>query len=69
MIVKGSLSLRILNGRKGKDMSAFYGQIKGMADSLASRRGSMESGIKASVQSWDGSMITSMRYVGGGADG
>lgn len=43
-------------------MSKFYGQVEGKADTIATRQGSEKSGIKASVQSWDGSVITAMRY-------
>ncbi len=45
-------------------MSKFYGQVQGMAQTVASRRGS--SFIKSSVQSWDGSLITRMFYDGNG---
>lgn len=41
-------------------MATFYGQVKGSADTTASRQGSKASGIKASCQSWDGSLITEM---------
>lgn len=43
-------------------MSTFYGQVEGMSQTVASRRGSRDSGIKASVQSWDGSLISRMWY-------
>ena len=43
-------------------MATFYGQVKGNAKTTASRQGSMASGIKASVQSWNGSIITKMYY-------
>lgn len=43
-------------------MSKFYGQVEGMAKTVASRRGSDRSDIKASVQSWDGSIIMRMYY-------
>lgn len=45
-------------------MSAFYGQVEGQAKTIASRRGSANSHIKASVQSWNGSIITELYYVG-----
>lgn len=45
-------------------MSAFYGQVFGQAQTVASRRGSAKSGIKVTAQSWNGSLITEMRYVG-----
>jgi len=41
-------------------MSKFIGQVEGMANSLATRRGGKF--IKASVQSYDGSLITRMTY-------
>lgn len=41
-------------------MAKFYGQISGSANTTATRRGSAKSGIKASVQSWDGSVITEL---------
>ena len=43
-------------------MSAFYGQVIGQAETPASRRGTAKSGIKVTAQSWDGSLITQMRY-------
>lgn len=43
-------------------MAVFYGQVQGSADTSASRRGSNASGISASVQSWHGSVITSLHY-------
>lgn len=52
-----------MNG--GIEMATYYGQVKGYADITASRRGSKESDIKASCQSWDGSLITSMWYRDG----
>ena len=41
-------------------MAKFYGQVCGSANTTATRRGSAKSGIKASVQSWDGSVITEL---------
>lgn len=41
-------------------MSAFYGQVEGCAQTIASRRGGRNSGIRSSAQSWDGSVITRM---------
>ena len=41
-------------------MSKFYGQVEGMAQTVASRRGS--SFIKSSAQSYDGSVIVRMHY-------
>ena len=41
-------------------MAKFYGQVSGSANTTATRRGSAKSGIKASVQSWDGSVITEL---------
>jgi len=41
-------------------MSRLYGTIKGMARTNATRRGSSE--IRASVQSWDKSLIFEMYY-------
>lgn len=46
-------------------MAAFYGQVQGQAKTIASRRGSYNSHIKASVQSYNGSVITELYY---GAD-
>ena len=42
-------------------MSKYYGQVSGQARTTASRRGSAASGIKSSVQSWDGSIIMYLR--------
>ena len=41
-------------------MSEYYGQVSGMSDTVASRRGSKASGIRASAQSWKGSVIVVM---------
>lgn len=41
-------------------MSRFYGQVHGQANTTASRRGGRD--IKASVQSWNGSVIMRMYY-------
>lgn len=41
-------------------MAKFYGQVSGSANTVATRRGSANSGIKASVQSWNGSVITEL---------
>ena len=38
-------------------MSKFYGQVEGQAQTVASRRGSANSGLKVSAQSWEGSVI------------
>jgi len=38
-------------------MSKFYGQVEGQASTVASRRGSANSGLKVSAQSWEGSVI------------
>ena len=43
-------------------MATFYGQVKGNAETEAGRRGTYGSGIRPSVQSWDGSVITSLKY-------
>lgn len=43
-------------------MSKFYGTLKGQSKTEATRRGSSTSGIKAAVQSWDGSLISSLNY-------
>lgn len=43
-------------------MSKFYGTLIGQAKTEATRRGSEKSGIRASVQSWDGSLVSSLRY-------
>lgn len=41
-------------------MSKFYGQVQGMAQTIATRRGGRD--ITASVQSWNGSIITRLYY-------
>ena len=41
-------------------MSEFYGTLKGRGDNLLTKTGTRESGIKASVQSYTGSLITEM---------
>ena len=41
-------------------MPKLYGQVEGMGSTLATRRGSKY--IRASVQSYDGSVITQMQY-------
>lgn len=42
-------------------MSAFYGMVEGNR-SCATRGGSKSSGFRASCQSYDGSIISTMRY-------
>ena len=42
-------------------MSTFYASIQGNRGE-ATRGGSYSSGIRASVQSWDGSVVTKLRY-------
>jgi hypothetical protein len=42
-------------------MSAFYGMVQGNRGA-ATRGGSRASGFKATLQSWDGSIITRMSY-------
>lgn len=44
-------------------MSVFYGTVSGQATTSATRRGSRNSGITASAQSYDGSVITHLRYL------
>lgn len=39
-------------------MSKLYTQCSGQSSTSASRRGSIKSGVKASVQSWSGSLIS-----------
>lgn len=46
-------------------MAKFYGQVEGSAQTIATRRGSDH--IRSSVQSWNGSVITSLRYDNQGA--
>lgn len=46
-------------------MATFYGQVEGFSQTLAGRRGSEESGIKSSVQSYNGSVIISLRQEHG----
>ena len=41
-------------------MSKFYGQVEGMAKTIATRRGSQY--IRTSAQSWNGSIITELMY-------
>lgn len=48
-------------------MTKFYGQVKGMSKTAAARCGSMESHIKASVQSYDGSITMELSYGDDGA--
>ncbi len=43
-------------------MAAFYGQLKGGRDTTSTKTGTKNSGIKASVQSWDGSLTTELYY-------
>ena len=43
-------------------MATFYGQVEGFSQTLAGRRGDEESGIKSSVQSYNGSVIISLRH-------
>lgn len=38
-------------------MAKFYGTLRGCRDSVATKTGTKASGITASVQSWDGSII------------
>lgn len=42
-------------------MSAFYGMVQGNRGAVT-RGGSVSSGFKATCQSYDGSVITEMRY-------
>ena len=44
-------------------MAKFYGTVTGNS-STATRTGSTQSGIRASVQSWEGSVITALSYNG-----
>ena len=41
-------------------MAKFYGQVSGSANTVATRRGSANSGIKSTVQSWEGCVITEL---------
>ncbi len=43
-------------------MAAFYGTLKGKGDSIVTKTGTENTGITASVQSWDGSLITEMHH-------
>ena len=43
-------------------MSAFYGQVEGMARSRGTRCGLYDSHISASVQSWEGSLTSELYY-------
>lgn len=45
-------------------MAAFYGTVKGSAQSEASRQGS--TGIRVSAQSWKGSVIVRLSYAQSG---
>lgn len=42
-------------------MSRFYGQVRGNAQTSASRRGTSNFGIRSSVQSYDGSIAMYLR--------
>lgn len=46
-------------------MATYYGQVLGNRETPATRTGSKQSGIQASVQSWDGSVILWLREVDG----
>ena len=46
-------------------MSTFYGQVSGQASTIASRRGSKNSGLRVSAQSWEGSVVTKLTEVDG----
>ena len=48
-------------------MATFYGQIKGMSGTAATRRGSRDSHIFASLQSYNGSVQTELFYDDAGA--
>ena len=41
-------------------MATFYGTVKGNRETAATRTGSRDSGIRASVQSYKGSVITTL---------
>lgn len=41
-------------------MATFYGTVKGNRETAATRTGSKDSGIRASVQSYKGSVITTL---------
>lgn len=43
-------------------MSTFYGQLKGSAKTIATRRGTNNSNIEASIQSWNGSLTNRFYY-------
>lgn len=43
-------------------MATFCGQLKGSRDTTSTKTGTKNSGIKASVQSWDGSITTALYY-------
>lgn len=45
-------------------MATFYGAVKGQAKSEATRRGTNSSGLRVSAQSWNGSVITRLKYNG-----
>lgn len=42
-------------------MSTYYGQVKGNAETTASRRGTEQSGLRVSAQSYNGSVILVMK--------
>ena len=48
-------------------MAKFYGTIKGARDSVATKTGTRNSGVVASVQSWDGSLVVDVCENGGKA--
>ena len=41
-------------------MAKFYGTIKGARDSVATKTGTKNSGLRVSAQSWDGSVIVEL---------
>lgn len=43
-------------------MAVLYGAVTGIGETPATRRGSKKSGIKSSVQSYHGSVITRLYY-------
>ena len=48
-------------------MAAFYGQVSGSGSTTASRTGTKRTGIRASAQTWDGSVIVTAREGKDGA--
>ena len=53
-----AVTKELFRNQEEEDMSKFYGQVFGSAETSASRRGFKD--IRASVQSYEGSVITNL---------